>query len=316
MGEVNNNYPNRVSRSYKNNHKDQQKEKSLKLDLRKITGYMKSKEFRITAVTAGLVLSMVAATVAINTHNKEEALDHAAEVYANTMSRNELNMIASGYSPAVDEVISDLYETQRIDGNNLIRDISGLNGLYEQSPSDVTYENYAEIADEYKAFVKEFAWNNVGQYCYSEDERNRMCFYEQMDNADGFTGYCIALDQYDRSSNSFATNLQVTDKYFINSRTELYDLVDSYVHVMDAMDSQDLTALRKYLTKAVPIINDATDRMYWLDDRNKIHEEDVDKVQEHLIAEINEGDYKITEDKFGRTNVILTDIHPDDRDDR
>jgi hypothetical protein len=52
MGEVNNNYPNRVSRSYKNNHKDQQKEKSLKLDLRKITGYMNSKEFRITAVTA------------------------------------------------------------------------------------------------------------------------------------------------------------------------------------------------------------------------------------------------------------------------
>lgn len=295
------------------NHEEKSK---FKIDKKKIKGFIKSKEFAVTGVTALLVLSMVGATIAIGKHNREEALDHAAEVYANTMSRNELNMIASGYSPAVDEVISDLYENQRNDGNDLIRDISGLNGLYDQNPNAVSYDDYAAIADQYKAFVKEFAWNNVGQYCYSEDERNRMCFYQEMNSVDGFSGYCLAIDQYDRSSNNFATDLQVTDKYFINSRTELYDLVDSYVHVMDAMDSQDLKALRKYLTKAMPIINEATDKMYWLDEKRNIHEEDVYKAQEHLIEEINEGDYKITEDKFGRTTVELTDIHPEDRDDR
>ena len=311
MGERNVNYTGRVERN--NNNKAQPQ---IKINKRKIKGFLKSKEFRVSGVTALLVLSMIGATVAMSAHNKEEALDHAAEVYANTMSRNELNMIASGYSPAVDEVISDLYENQRSEGNDLIRDIAGLNGLYDQNSNAVSYEDYAAIADQYKAFVKEFAWNNVGQYCYSEDERNRMCFYQEMNSVDGFSGYCLALDQYDRSDNNFATNLQASDKYFINSRTELYDLVDSYVHVMDAMDSKDLNALRKYLTKAMPIINEATDRMYWLDEKRNIHEEDVDKAQEHLIAEIQEGDYKISEDKFGRTSVVLTDIHPEDRDDR
>ena len=222
-------YSAKGSTSQNNNNKAQPQ---IKINKRKIKGFLKSKEFRVSGVTALLVLSMIGATVAMSAHNKEEALDHAAEVYANTMSRNELNMIASGYSPAVDEVISDLYENQRREGNDLIRDIAGLNGLYDQNSNAVSYEDYAAIADQYKAFVKEFAWNNVGQYCYSEDERNRMCFYQEMNSVDGFSGYCLALDQYDRSDNNFATNLQVSDKYFINSRTELYDLVDSYVHVM------------------------------------------------------------------------------------
>ena len=90
-------------------------------------------------------------------------------------------MIASGYSPAVDEVISDLFENQRNEGNDLIREIAGLDGLYDQNPGAVSYDDYEEVIEAYKSFVKEFAWNNVGQYCYSEDERNRMCFYQKVD---------------------------------------------------------------------------------------------------------------------------------------
>ena len=74
------------------NHEEKSK---FKIDKKKIKGFIKSKEFAVTGVTALLVLSMVGATIAIGKHNREEALDHAAEVYAKSVGLKNGYKIAS-----------------------------------------------------------------------------------------------------------------------------------------------------------------------------------------------------------------------------
>ena len=281
---------------------------------RKITG-MSLKQKAIYIGAAATVLALSVGGIAVHAHNKEVVMDHAAETYVNTMSRNELNMIAGGYSPAQDEVISDMYENQRSEGYDLIREITGLEGLYDQDHNAVSYEDYAALAATYKEFVKDFAWDNIGQYYYYESDRPNFCVYQRFDNGDGSLEYCLALDSSNRSSNTYATDLNVSESHIVDrSNKYLYALVENYVQVLSA---DDMDSLRKALNKSPDIINNVINQMYYIDENNVVRELPVQAVQEHAVEEIQEGDYKITQDNKGNTTVILTDIkRDDDRDDR
>lgn len=292
-------------REVKNNNSKQQPKRKLRLSPKgKIV---------LFGVAASVLLSSVG--MGVYAHKKEVVMDQAAEAYVNTMSRAELNMIAGGYSPARDEVISDLYENQRNEGYDLIREITGLEGLYDQDHSAVSLEDYQELADRYKTFVKDFAWDNVGQYYYNESERPYFCFYERFDKGDGSLDYCLALDQYNRTDNTFSDSLNVSESYAIDgSNKYLRALVENYVQVLS---SNDMDSLRRALNRAPNIINNVTNQMYYIDDNGVVRELPVQDVQEHAIDEIQDGDFRIAQDNRGNTTVLLTDIHPnDDRDDR
>ena len=125
----------------------------------------------------------------------------------------------------------------------------------------------------------------------------------------------MALDSSNRSSNTYATDLNVSESHIVDrSNKYLYALVENYVQVLSA---DDMDSLRKALNKSPDIINNVINQMYYIDENNVVRELPVQAVQEHAVEEIQEGDYKITQDNKGNTTVILTDIkRDDDRDDR
>ena len=293
-------------RETKKNNEKQQPKRKVKLSTKgKIV---------LFGLAGSLLFSSIG--IGVSAHTKEVKLDHAAEAYANTMSRNELSMITSGYSPAADEVISDVYENQRDEANQLIRDIAGLEGLYDQNHDQVSYEDYAEVAEEYKEFVKEFAWTNVGQYRFSSYEQNNCYIYQKVDKSDGEVGIYLAVGSADYSDNTFATNLRPADKYYIGNTRYLGRLANNYVQVMDATNSNDYTALRRYLGNAVDILDNVANQMYYIDDNGILNEVPVLDAQEQLLDEVSQNDYKIIDDGKGNITVVLTDNHPDDRDER
>lgn len=292
-------------REPKNNNSKQQPKRKLRLSLK---GKM---------VLTGLALSMLLTTVGgvVHTHNKEQQLDRAAEAYVNTMSREELSLIASGYSPARDEVISDQFENQRNEGNDLIRQIAGLDGLYDQNPGAVSYEDYEQVAEVYKAFVKDAIWDRVGRQYYSDVNRDRFCIYQRVDNGSGEVILGIALGNGNYSSNSYVDGLSVSEIHSVNPNSDLGKLMTNYINILSAEDSRNQDGLRKSLNKAIPLIDNFNNRVYYIDG-NAIKEENLDKAQQEAVHEIQENDYKVIEDKYGNTTVHLTDIHPEDRDDR
>ena len=89
----------------------------------------------------------------------------------------------------------------------------------------------------------------------------------------------------------------------------------NYINILSAEDSRNQDGLRKSLNKAIPLIDNFNNRVYYIDG-NAIKEENLDKAQQEAVHEIQENDYKVIEDKYGNTTVHLTDIHPEDRDDR
>ena len=268
-------------------------------------------------VLTGLAASIFVASIggAVHAHNKGVELDRAAEAYVNTMSREELSMIASGYSPAMDEVISDLYENQRNEGNDIIRDIAGLELLYDQNSSAVSYDDYAEIAEQYKAFVKDAIWDRVGSQYYSETDRDRFCIYQKVDNGSGEIILGIALGNGNYSSNTLAENLYVSEIHSVNPNSDIGKLMTNYINVLNAESSRDQDSLRKSLNRAIPLIDNFNNRVYYIDDSG-INEENLYKAQQEAVHEIQENDYKVIENKYGDTIVHLTDIHPEDRNDR
>ena len=85
---------------------------------------------------------------------------------------------------------------------------------------------------------------------------------------------------------------------------------------MDATNSNDYTALRRYLGNAVDIIDNVANQMYYIDDNGILNEVPVLEAQEQLLDEVSQNDYKIIDDGKGNITVVLTDNHPDDRDER
>ncbi len=290
-------------REAKKNNEKQQPKRKVKLSTKgKIV---------LVGLAGSLLFSGIG--IGVNAHNKEVRLDQAAEVYANTMSRSELSMITSGYSPAEDKVISDFYENQRKEGNDLIIEIAGLNGLYDQKQDEVSFEDYEKLAVDYVAFAKEFAWTNVGQYRFSNYEQKNLFFYQTVDKSDGQLGVYIAVGSGDYSDNSFAEGLSPKDKFYVGNAKYLEKLVNSSAQVMDAMNNKDYKALRKSLTSAISIISNVTDQMYYIDENGVLNEVPVIEAQEQLIDEMAQNDIKIKDDGKGNLTVRLTDIHPEER---
>ena len=286
---------------------------------KKISGYIKNPDPKKFIAPAAVVIALAigSASIGAAAYKNETRMDYAAEAYANTMSRSELSMITSGYSPAEDEVISDVYENQRNDANELIRNIAGLEGLYDLDHSQVTYENYADLAEDYMAYVKEFAWNNVGQYRFSNYEQRNCYIYQKVDRSDGEVGTYIAVGAGDYSNNTFATSLRPEDKCYVGNTKYMEQLLNNYVQVMSAMDAHDYTALRKSLGRSISIINNVSNQMYYIGEDGVLNEVPVLDAQEQLLDEVAQNDYRIIDDGSGNTTVVLTDIHPDDdRDER
>lgn len=292
-------------REPKNNNAKQQPKRKVRLSL-------KGK-----VVLTGLAMSMLLTTVGgvVHAHNKAERLDRAAEAYVNTMSREELSLIASGYSPAIDEVISDQFENQRNEGNDLIREIAGLDGLYDQNPGAVSYDDYEQIVEAYKSFVKDAVWDRVGSQFYSDTDRERFCIYQRVDNGSGELILGVALGNGNYSNNSYVDGLSVSEIHSVNPNSDLGKLMTNYINILGAEDSRNQDALRKSLNKAIPLIDNFNNRVYYIDG-NEIKEEKLYKAQQEAVHEIQENDYRVIEDKYGNTTVHLTDIHPEDRDER
>ncbi len=273
---------------------------------RKITGVStKGKVILVGTIASSLLIGTVAG-VCIS--KNEKLYDHAAEEYVNCISRDELKSIAKGYSPEKDEVISDRYEMQRQEGYEIIKEITGLEGLYDQNHNAVSYEDYERVAEEYKAFVKEFAWDNVGQYIYDEEDKSRFCFYIDTSDAPEYT---MAIDRYSHTNNEKANDLYVTNAYSVEDTKYLYRLVKNYI---DILDSNSLESLRKNLNNAPDIINDVVNQMYYIDEKNCLHELPIEKVQDHAVEEIQDGDYTIVKDENNGTKVILTDNKQEEKE--